>query len=242
VFGHVVDEYDQARPSYPAALFDVIEPLSGLRVLDGGAGTGIASRLLRDRGASVIAFDISPVMLDRAQTRAPDIPVVVADGARIPFRSDCADLICFAQSWHWLDIASGCSESARVLRATGRWCGWWSHARSDGDPWFDQSWTAIEAACTGTHRDQRDIDWGEGVARSGLFTVAEMITVPWVRRLSVDQWITEVKSYSYIAALPAHDAADLLNGLRTTAFEGFPNGEMVVPYETWLWVAVPLSG
>ena len=66
-----------------------------------------------------------------------------------------------------------------------------------------------------------------------------MITVPWVRRLSVDQWITELQSHSYVAALPEHDAADLLNGLRTTAFEGFPDGVMVIPYETWLWVAKP---
>lgn len=47
-FDHVADDYDAARPSYPDEFFEAIEeitgPLAGHLVLDGGAGTGIASR------------------------------------------------------------------------------------------------------------------------------------------------------------------------------------------------------
>ncbi len=51
-------QYAAARPGYPPALFDAIEelagqPLTGARVLDVGAGSGIATGLLTGRGARV---------------------------------------------------------------------------------------------------------------------------------------------------------------------------------------------
>jgi 2-polyprenyl-3-methyl-5-hydroxy-6-metoxy-1,4-benzoquinol methylase len=64
-FGAVAAQYDAARPSYPDQLFDTIEeltgsPLRGARVLDVGAGTGIVTRLLRGRGADVVAVEPTP--------------------------------------------------------------------------------------------------------------------------------------------------------------------------------------
>jgi hypothetical protein len=60
----------------------------------------------------------------------------------MPFRDECADLLCFAQSWHWLDQHRRAGEAARVLRKGGRWAAWWSHARVDGEPWFEAWWQA----------------------------------------------------------------------------------------------------
>jgi ubiquinone/menaquinone biosynthesis C-methylase UbiE len=45
-FDAVADAYEAARPSYPDGVFDALGPLAGLRVLDVGAGTGIATRAL----------------------------------------------------------------------------------------------------------------------------------------------------------------------------------------------------
>ena len=55
-FDTIATQYAAIRPGYPPALFDAIEeltgrPLVGADVLDCGAGTGIATRLLRRRGA-----------------------------------------------------------------------------------------------------------------------------------------------------------------------------------------------
>ncbi|MFD0563837.1 methyltransferase domain-containing protein [Kitasatospora saccharophila] len=63
-FGPVAAQYQAARPSYPDALFDELErlsgrPLAGADVLDVGAGTGIATRLLAGRGARVVAVEPS---------------------------------------------------------------------------------------------------------------------------------------------------------------------------------------
>jgi SAM-dependent methyltransferase len=236
-FETVADEYDAARPSYPDEVFEALEPLEGLRVLDVGAGTGIATRALVARGAEVVAVDRGREVLRRATARTPGLMTVMADGTVLPIRSVGAELVCFAQAWHWLDESSRVAEAFRVLRPGGRWAGWWSHARADGQPWFDRYWTAIESSCPGTHRDQRDIDWGATVAVPGVFEVDERITIPWVRHISVEDWMTDQASHSYVAALPPQPRTDLLSELRTILDEQFPDGAIRVQYETWLWIA-----
>jgi SAM-dependent methyltransferase len=236
-FDGVVDEYDTGRPSYPAAIYDALGPLAGRLVIEGGAGTGIATRQLVERGATVVPVDLGPALLRRAASRISGLTPVIADGAVLPFRDACADLVCFAQSWHWLDERTRCGETARVLRRGGRWAGWWSHARADGAPWFDNYWSLIEAACPAARRSQRDTDWGTGIEASGLFTAAERVVVPWLREVSIDTWMTDAASHSYIAALSSGDRSALLNGLAGLVRRRFPDGALQVPYETWMWIA-----
>lgn len=236
-FEAVADEYDAARPSYPAGVFDALGPLAGLVVLDVGAGTGIATRELIARQAKVVAVDLGRQMLRRARARTAALPSVVADGAVLPLGSRSADLICFAQSWHWLDEASRVDEAHRVLRPGGRWAGWWSHARADGETWFDRYWAAIERSCPVTHRGQRDIDWGDTIETPGRFEVGERVTIPWIRHTSVEHWITDQASHSYIVGLSTAERTRLLRELRTILEAQFPDGRVSVHYESWLWIA-----
>ena len=237
LFESVADEYDRARPSYPDGIYNALGDLNGIRVLDVGAGTGIATRQLLDRGADVIAIDPGRNVLTRAAGRTVGLPAVVADGAVLPIRDKTVDLVCFAQAWHWLDPTTRCSETHRVLRDNGRWAGWWSHARADDQAWFHDYWSLIELHCAGPHRDQRNIDWGHTVAESGLFQVHDRIDVPWMRSISIDAWLVDWSSHSYVAALELPARNDLLSELREVLTTQFPNGEMTVRYETWLWTA-----
>ena len=106
-----------------------------------------------------------------------------------------------------------------------------------GEQWFDRYWAVIEGSCPGTHRGQRDADWGSTVAIPGGFDVGELVTVPWVRRISVDDWLTDQASHSYVAGLPTHRRVDLLGELQAILDGQFPEGAMTVRYETWLWIA-----
>src|ERR1039457_4610438 len=132
LFDSVAEEYDAARPSYPDAIYDELEkaagPLAGQLVLDGGAGTGIASRQLAARGARLVALALSEPMLRRALARSPRLCWVVADGDMMPLRASYIDLACFAQSWHWFDPVRACAEIARVIRPGGYWAAWWNEA------------------------------------------------------------------------------------------------------------------
>ena len=53
----------------PALRALVPTPLAGATVLDAGCGSGAQARWLLDQGADVIAFDISPRMVEEAQRR-----------------------------------------------------------------------------------------------------------------------------------------------------------------------------
>ena len=83
----------------PAAqdLLDGCAISAGQEVLDVGAGTGNLALLAAEEGASVVASDLTPEMVEkgRARTDADDVDVewVVADAEDLPFedeRFDCA--------------------------------------------------------------------------------------------------------------------------------------------------------
>lgn len=237
LFESVADEYDAGRPAYPAGVFDALGPLLGLRVLDVGAGTGIATRELLARGAMVVALDPGSQVLRRAVARTRRLPAVVGDGAVLPVRDNAVDLITCAQAWHWLDAATRVPEAHRVLRDDGRLAAWWTHTRADHHAWFDRYWTTIEVACQGTNRDQRDTDWGPTLSDGEWFDVAPRIVIPWTRHTSVAEWMLDQSSHSYVAGLPNPARTALLAELRGVLDGEFPDGVIEVPCETWLWIA-----
>lgn len=227
-FDPVVDDYEAARPSYPPTVYDALEPLRGARIVEGGAGTGIATRALRARGAAVVAVDIGAQMLARA-----DGLRVVADAAHAPFRDRSADLVCFAQCWHWLDLDVASAECARLLRDGGRWAGWWNHARADGEAWFERYWDVLESS-THARRAHRDTDWGATLDQA-RFTPPAKTAHEWLREVSVESWLTDQRSHSYIGLDGAGEAvmAELERVLRRE----FGDGPVRCRYETWLWKA-----
>ncbi len=242
LFDALAEEYDAARPSYPDRMYDALEditgPLAGQLVLDGGAGTGIATRQLAGRGARTVAFDIGERMLRRAQARSPDACFLLADGNAMPLRDRCADLVCFAQSWHWFDAGRAIGEVARVLRPGGYWAAWWNHEWADGEQWFDAYQGLLESACPGYDRRHRDPPLArERIVRTGLFEPGVQIMVRWTRTLSIVRWLTYERSKSYVGALGPAERERLLARIEDLARARFPGGQMSVPYRTRLRLA-----
>lgn len=158
---------------------------------------------------------------------------LVADGARVPLRDGCADLVCYAQAWHWLDHELASAETARMLRPGGTWAGWWNHIRADGEPWFEAYFDVLEAR-SDARRAHRDTDWGATIDRS-WFEDPTFVSVPWVRRLSLDEWRTDQRSHSYIGLVDGGDA--VMAELETIVRDHFGDGPLAIRYETWLWQA-----
>ena len=227
-FDGVVDAYDAARPDYPDELYDALPPLDGAVVVEGGAGTGIATRALRARGARVVATDIGRAMLGRV-----DGWRVVADAARAPFRAGCADLVTFAQSWHWLDLDLASGEVARLLRDGGAWAGWWNHVRNDGEAWFETYWSFLERN-TPARREHRDTDWG-ATLDGAHFHEPAFTSVAWAREVTLSRWLEHERSISYIGLSPQRER--LVTGIESILRSAFGDGPVRLRYETWLWQA-----
>jgi SAM-dependent methyltransferase len=247
VFDEAASQYDAARPSYPAPLFDELQartgPLAGQLVLDWGAGTGIASRQLAERGAIVVSLDIGEQMLRRALARRPQSVCVLADGNSMPIRAATVALTAFAQSWHWFDQELATAEIARVLRPGGFWAAWWNRARADGEAWFEDYQDLVSSSCPGyqwQHRtdDQMAPDWSTALVRaSGPVEPTSVTVVPWVRRLTAEHWITEERSKSYFIELESALRESILGQVAAILARRFPDGQLVVPYITTLLLA-----
>ncbi|MFI7318354.1 class I SAM-dependent methyltransferase [Streptomyces venezuelae] len=80
------------------ALFDALEHLAGrplvrARVVDVGAGTGIATALLAERCAHVLAGEPGDGMAEQFRRTLPRIPLVRGNGNALPLADSTADFI-----------------------------------------------------------------------------------------------------------------------------------------------------
>ncbi|GAA4924804.1 class I SAM-dependent methyltransferase [Actinomycetospora succinea] len=93
-------------------------PLTGRRVLDAGAGTGLASAALRDAGARPVAIDRSPAML--AWDAAARSPSAAGALEALPLRDRGVDdaVAAFVLN-HVDDPTAALAELARVTRPGG---------------------------------------------------------------------------------------------------------------------------
>ncbi|MFC1418319.1 class I SAM-dependent methyltransferase [Streptacidiphilus cavernicola] len=239
-FGAVAAGYQAARPSYPQSLFDAIEelsgrPLKGARVLDVGAGTGIATRLLRDRGAEVVAVEPTPGMAAQLRASSPEIPLVRGDGHALPFADGTADLVTYAQAFHWTTPEHSVPEAARVLRRGGALALFWNvKDRTRGWP-MEQERRMI-AACPQYHGYGAVNSSAGELARLGLRTGTAVLR--WSRRIPVDTALVDLGSRSYVAVLDQARRAELMAAEREELLAVFPDGEVVEEYELDLTVGV----
>jgi SAM-dependent methyltransferase len=106
-------------------------PLGGARVLDLGAGTGVASRAALAAGAAlVVAVDNAVGMLRRGGSIRP----VLADACALPFAADTFDLVVAAISLgHLTDPVRALRETRRVSGAllVSAFEAGWTHPAKD---------------------------------------------------------------------------------------------------------------
>jgi SAM-dependent methyltransferase len=238
-FDALVDCYDAARPAYPDGLYGALPPLAGAVVADVGAGTGIATRGLLARGADVTAFDLGAGMLARLLANGSPGPgrlrgAAVADAHRLPLRDASVDLVTYAQAFHWVRPADAVPEARRVLRPGGALAVWWNDSDARGERWWQVQQDLLETLNDDYGRDYREHD---PAADLGLaFGTVDVVTVPWVRRLDVETYLTFLASKSYVAALGERLPA-FLGAQRALLAETFPDGTVVEPFVTRLWLA-----
>ncbi|WP_283139200.1 class I SAM-dependent methyltransferase [Rhizohabitans arisaemae] len=243
LFDQVADAYDTGRPTYPEEVYDALEgalgrSLQGTTVVDVGAGTGLATRGLLNRGARVIAVDRGWRMLERlrARTAGARARAVLGDGNVLPVRSGVADVVCYAQSWHWLDPRGSLVEAARALRVSGLVAAWWNAADAAAADWLAALHVRLAEVCPG-YRGPALPGWSPppvaGRMRELGYTVTEG-WVPWLRRVYLEQYIQDLKSHSYVASLAPPVANALLTQERQELAKVFADGVVVEPLRVYL--------
>lgn len=234
-FEALVDDYDAARPTYPPALYAALPPLAGRRLLELGAGTGLATTGLLAAGADVVCTDLGPRMLGRLHAKHPQVPVAVARAEALPFADAGFDGVCGAQMWHWVEPGAAVAAVARVLRPGGWLAVWWNDVDAAGAPWYEAQQQRLEAASPGYSRAYRAVPYEDRLRATGRFADVRTWTATWSRTLDLDTYLRWLRSKSYVQAVP--DLAAFLAAERASLRAAFPDGLVVEPFRVRLVVA-----
>lgn len=100
---------------------DAVDPRPGQRILDLAAGTGTSSRTFADRGADVVATDLSLGMLTEGHRRQPGLRFVAGDALSLPFADDSFDATTISFGLRNVEhTGRALAELLRVTRPGGR--------------------------------------------------------------------------------------------------------------------------
>jgi SAM-dependent methyltransferase len=161
-------DYARFRPGYAPYVATAILSYTGreaatIDAADIGAGTGIWTRMLADRGLrSVVAVEPNDDM--RAQgiegSQGTDIVWRKGSAEATGLRDGSVDLVSMASSLHWADFDKACDEFHRILRPEGVFVALWNSRLIEGNPLLVE----IEAQIKQLKPDVRRISSG----RSGI--------------------------------------------------------------------------
>lgn len=215
-FGAAADAYERGRPGYPAAIAPWLSPDRASLAVDVGAGTGKFTRTLLPQAAEVVAVEPDPAMRAELARALPDVRVLDGTGEALPLPDASADVVTFAQSWHWVDPDAGAHEVARVLRPGGVLGLVWN-IRDESVPWTAQLGERIK-------RPESRIMAYDRPHVGAPFTDGTYRTFPWVHEQSRSDFLDMIASRSYVIVMdPAdraallHDVEDLLDSTPETA-------------------------
>ena len=185
-FERMAAEYATARPPYPSGLYaalkaeGVIGPAT--RVLEIGAGTGLATRELVRSGSSVVAVEPGPDLARLLVQNVPGASVLVTtlEDAELPVGS--FDSAVAATSMHWVDLTIALPKLHAALRPSGRLAVW---RHRFGDEGFDTAFRGrveqIVAARAGPGS-------GLELRADDRPTIEELIAGGWFQPVRSEQW------------------------------------------------------
>ncbi|TQK30305.1 class I SAM-dependent methyltransferase [Arthrobacter sp. SLBN-53] len=215
-FGSAAARYDRHRPRYPAELIADLVVHQGIRVLDVGAGTGIAGAQLRAAGADVLAVEPDPQMAEVAAAKG--LSVEQATFADWDPRDRAFDLVVFAQSFHWVEPVDALAKVRGLLAPGGRLALVWNRIVAVA-PSPETLAGAYAGLVDQPNRPSADI---EGAGLDPLLAAAGLsherrryLEHP---HYSCAEWVEMVTTYSSVLRLPAADQERLRT--RLTALIG----------------------
>ena len=148
-FSNRVENYIKYRPSYPAAVIDLLAADCGLSsdsiIADIGSGTGILSRLFLKNGNRVFGVEPNTAMREAAEKLLAQYPAFLsvegsAEATTLPDLS--FDFVVAGQAFHWFDGTKAKREFKRILKRDGWTVLVWNERRLDTTP-FLQSYEKL---------------------------------------------------------------------------------------------------
>ena len=203
-FGQAVGDYERGRPSYPIEAVDWALQHSGtvLDVVDVGAGTGKFTASLVAHGLNVTAVEPDPQMRSRLAANHPSVRSLAGTAEALPLDDASADLITFAQSWHWVDVPAASAEVARVLRPGGALALVWN-IRDPEVQWVERLGEVMGSSKAEQYNSHEPVV----AAPLAIEDYAEFL---WENPMTREQLVAMVTSRSYVITMVPADRQKLL--------------------------------
>lgn len=235
-FDAVAGLYANARPSYPRAAVEWVLADHPRDVVDVGAGTGVFARLMVAPGRTVLAVEPSRPMLEELSRALPDVVALEGSAESLPLPDASVDAVVFAQAWHWVDAARASEEAARVLRPGGSLTLLWN-LRDERVPWVRALGGAMRADGDHFRGEMEDPRMGPG------FGDPERFVHEWVREVTAEQVLDDVRSRSYFALLSPAEQAEVTDAVMAVlATVATPGATLSLPYVTPAFRYRPVAG
>jgi ubiquinone/menaquinone biosynthesis C-methylase UbiE len=237
-FSDRAEDYARYRPDYPveaiAAISEGLDAAAQLQVADVGAGTGISSRLLAERGLRVWAIEPNAAMR-RAAMPHPGVIWLEGSAEATGLADQTVDIVTCFQSFHWFEPVASLREFRRILKPQGRLAVVWNNRdRSDA---FTASYTEIVKRLSNQHPAESKMAAIEPLMESGEFCNQRESDFPYRQALDLPALIGRSLSSSYI---PKDEASQRELGKDLDAiFKQFvdDSGYVYLTYRTQVFLA-----
>jgi SAM-dependent methyltransferase len=216
-FDSVAGSYQEARPDYPAELYDALAADAGLRpgdrLLEIGCATGKSTLPLARLGLRITCVEPGPALAAEARRNLaafPGVDVVTAEFEAWP-PAGAYDLVFAATAWHWIDPAAGYERAWALLRPGGHLAVWEQvHViPAGGDPFFEDLQEVYDEIGEGLPGEWVSPRPGElpglraEMEASGRFTDVTVRQFDWEIRYDADAYIRLLSTFSgHIAMEP----------------------------------------
>lgn len=238
-FSSRVENYVKYRPSYPAAVVELLAAECGLapsaELADVGSGTGLLTELFLRNGNRVYGVEPNREMREAGERLLAAYPgfVSVDGSAEATTLGDASvDFVVAGQAFHWFDHAAARREFARVLRPGGWTALVWNVRDVGATPFMHEYEELLRTFGTDYEQvshhgvDERELDEFFGPGRYALRSLANGQTFDY------EGLEGRLLSASYVPE-PGHaDYLPMLAALRALFERREAGGSVVFEYET----------
>ena len=191
-------DYDRFRPRYPESVFDDVMELAdlaaGAETIEVGAGTGIATEPLVDRGLVVTAIEPAAEMAAVAETKLADrAQIFVGRFEDYPPRRS-VELIASFNAWHWVEPVVAVDRAAKLIKPGGYLALIWTEVVSWGQEPFEDRLAEVFGAPWEKRFEHVDVSM-QPVRDDARFDDFEVRHHQFARRLDGATFVAVTKTY-----------------------------------------------